>query len=72
VSGSEEAFTCFGPLVTDGYGCCYNIRDHDILFGLSAFKSCMDTNVHDFHDALHESLQDIQDVLLSNSAHPKL
>ena len=40
VSGASESFVCFGPLVMDGYGICYNIRERDLILGLSSMISC--------------------------------
>ncbi len=33
-----KSFMCYGPLVYDGYGCCYNPSKNQITFGISAFK----------------------------------
>eukprot|EP00095_Tigriopus_kingsejongensis_P010617 maker-scaffold795_size96016-snap-gene-0.24 protein:Tk10617 transcript:maker-scaffold795_size96016-snap-gene-0.24-mRNA-1 annotation:"carnitine o-acetyltransferase isoform x2" len=65
VSGKSESFVCFGPLVMDGYGCCYNIRDYDFLIGLSAMKSCPETNVSTFHDVLEECLNHMHDICVA-------
>ncbi|KRT83273.1 hypothetical protein AMK59_3062, partial [Oryctes borbonicus] len=32
-----DGFMCYGPLVPDGYGCCYNPRPMDMNFAVSAF-----------------------------------
>ena len=64
VSGKSESFVCFGPLVMDGYGACYNIRDYDLIFGLSAMRSCEDTSVDAFHDAVVDSLNDMHDLCI--------
>lgn len=62
VSAKSESFLAFGPLVMDGYGCCYSLRDHDFLLGLSAMKSCPETSVDKFYEALEESLNDMHDL----------
>ncbi len=67
VSGKYEAFVCFGPLVMDGYGICYNIRDEDLLIGLSDMKSCKDTSVDRFRDELENSLNDMHDLCVAHS-----
>lgn len=55
---------CYGPLVEDGYACCYNPRDNDMNFGISAFKSNSITSADRFRVALEDSLYDMQDILL--------
>ena len=72
VSGKAEAVVCFGPLVMDGYGCCYNIREHDLLFGLSCMKSCEETNVKIFKEAMEQSLLEMHDLLASRPQNAKL
>jgi hypothetical protein len=54
---------CYGPLVPDGYGCCYNPRPDEIVFGTSAFNSSPETNAVNFSKALEDSLMDMKNVL---------
>lgn len=68
ISSSQVATKCdavmfFGPLVPDGYGCCYNPQERSISFGLSSFKSCAETSALRFRDALEESLTQMHDCL---------
>ncbi|XP_071441839.1 carnitine O-acetyltransferase-like [Hetaerina americana] len=65
VAGKCDSFMCYGPLVADGYACCYNPRPKEINFGTSAFKSCHDTNAEKFRQALEKSFIEMHDVLLS-------
>ena len=65
VSGEFEGSVSFGPLVPDGYGCCYNIREGDFLFGLSSMRSCGETNTVAFKRALNDSLVDMHDVAVA-------
>nr|XP_022914216.1 carnitine O-acetyltransferase-like isoform X1 [Onthophagus taurus] len=58
-----DGFMCFGPLVPDGYACCYNPRPKDINFGISAFTAHPDTSAVKFKDALVNSLNDMHDIL---------
>uniref|UniRef100_A0A2P2HYR7 Carnitine O-acetyltransferase-like n=1 Tax=Hirondellea gigas TaxID=1518452 RepID=A0A2P2HYR7_9CRUS len=60
-----EAFMCYGPLVPDGYGCCYNPRSDSIVFGTSALNSSPETSSATFRDALETSLRDMRDMLLT-------
>lgn len=65
ISSKHEAFVCYGPLVTDGYGCAYNIRDYDIIFGLSSMRSDPETCLLQFHDALGSSLNEMHDLAVA-------
>ena len=72
VAGSSASFLCFGPLVSDGYGCCYNPRSDDIFFPCSALTSCSETSATDFRDALEQSLLDMRLLVLENVQQSKL
>ncbi|XP_046403025.1 carnitine O-acetyltransferase-like isoform X2 [Ischnura elegans] len=65
VSGKCDSFMCYGPLVVDGYGCCYNPLPNEINFGTSAYKSCPDTNAEKFRQALEKSFIEMHDALVS-------
>jgi len=54
---------CYGPLVNDGYACCYNPRENEIIFGTSAHNSCPETSAKQFAAALEDSLTDMQRIL---------
>ncbi|XP_018008579.1 carnitine O-acetyltransferase [Hyalella azteca] len=58
-----EAFMCYGPLVPDGYGCCYNPRSASIVFGVSALNSSPETHSSTFRDALEASLTQMRELL---------
>ncbi|KAF2349978.1 Acyltransferase ChoActase/COT/CPT [Trinorchestia longiramus] len=62
-----EAFMCYGPLVPDGYGCCYNPRSASVVFGVSALNSSPDTYSASFREALEASLLDMKTLLVSAS-----
>ena len=72
VSGTYDAFVCFGPLVNDGYGVCYNLMPNQILAGLGARKHDPETNVDGFRQVLGQSLQDMHDLCLFNAQKSKL
>lgn len=63
VASRYEAFMCYGPLVNDGYGCCYNPRDQDIFFGISCFKDNPETSSPEFALCLKESLNEMKNLL---------
>lgn len=56
----------YGPLVKDGYACCYNPQDDAIFFGTSAWRSCCETDLLKFGDALQLSLREMRSVLEKN------
>ncbi|KAG5317563.1 CACP acetyltransferase, partial [Pseudoatta argentina] len=58
----SASFMCYGPVVPDGYGCCYNPRSKDILFACSSFKSCNETNTRNFAYVLQQTLSDMRDI----------
>lgn len=63
VSSKFEAVTTFGPLVDDGYGTCYNIMEKKMLFGISSYKSCTETDSKTFGENLRNALLDCQSLL---------
>ncbi|XP_043487685.1 carnitine O-acetyltransferase-like isoform X2 [Polistes fuscatus] len=52
----SPSFMCYGPVVPDGYGCCYNPRSDDILFACSSFNSCKETDTKKFAEILRQTL----------------
>ncbi len=72
VSGKFQGVCNFGPLVNDGYACCYNIREHDILACVSAFNDCTETSAEKLKASIEESLHDIHDLLIEAKQQAKL
>ncbi|RZF48599.1 hypothetical protein LSTR_LSTR009308 [Laodelphax striatellus] len=58
----------YGPVVPDGYGCCYNPWPDSITFCISAFHSSESTKSSLFAQNLEESLLAMQDLLQSRGA----
>ncbi|XP_071629658.1 carnitine O-acetyltransferase-like isoform X1 [Temnothorax longispinosus] len=58
----SASFMCYGPVVPDGYGCCYNPRPKDILFACSSFKSCNGTDTREFARVLQQTLSDMREI----------
>lgn len=54
---------CFGPMVPDGYGVCYNPMEEHVNFSVSAFNSCAETNANKLASGLEEALLDMRDLL---------
>lgn len=57
---------CYGPLVKDGYACCYNPREEDINFAISAFRSNKETDAKSFKESLENSLDDMKKLLIAS------
>lgn len=72
VSGSSASYLCFGPLVDDGYGVCYNVRKDDILFPCSALRSSTSTSALAYREALEQSLIDMRSIARQNATISKL
>lgn len=71
VASVNTSFMCYGPLVENGYGCCYNPRKNDMFFAISSWRSNPETNSDEFHDTLKSALDDMQDVLSKAGEKPK-
>ncbi|KFP08839.1 Choline O-acetyltransferase, partial [Egretta garzetta] len=62
VPTTTEMFCCYGPVVPDGYGACYNPQAEHILFCISSFKDCKETSSDTFAKAVEESLLEMRDL----------
>ncbi|XP_058155608.1 choline O-acetyltransferase [Dasypus novemcinctus] len=72
VPTSMEMFCCYGPVVPNGYGACYNPQPDSILFCISSFHGCQDTSSSKFAKAVEESLVEMRDLCsLPQPAAPK-
>ncbi|XP_076982601.1 choline O-acetyltransferase [Tamandua tetradactyla] len=60
VPTSMEMFCCYGPVVPNGYGACYNPQPASILFCISSFHGCHDTSSTKFAKAVEESLMEMR------------
>lgn len=70
VASRYKAFMCYGPAVEDGYGICYNPRNDDMLFAVSAFRACADTGAQSMAGALSEALTDMYELLVRAGEKP--
>ncbi|KAM9831754.1 choline O-acetyltransferase b [Neosynchiropus ocellatus] len=68
VPTTVEMFCCYGPVVPNGYGACYNPQSDHILFCVSSFWENTQTSSAVFAKALNEAMSDIRD--LCNSCCP--
>ncbi|XP_027881863.1 carnitine O-acetyltransferase isoform X1 [Xiphophorus couchianus] len=71
VPSKTDCVMCFGPVVTDGYGVCYNPMDDHINFAVSAFNSCGETDAGGLAAAVEDALLDMK-VLLDRTPRSKL
>ncbi|KAM9326172.1 carnitine O-acetyltransferase isoform 2-T2 [Gastrophryne carolinensis] len=65
VPAKTDCVMCFGPVVPDGYGVCYNPMEDHINFAVSAFNSCADTNAARMAHYLERALCDMQKLIQS-------
>nr|XP_005993312.1 PREDICTED: carnitine O-acetyltransferase isoform X2 [Latimeria chalumnae] len=63
VPAKVDCVMCFGPVVPDGYGVCYNPMDDHINFCVSAFNSCAETNASELAEKLESALSNMQSLL---------
>ncbi|XP_067409082.1 choline O-acetyltransferase [Emydura macquarii macquarii] len=62
VPTTMEMFCCYGPVIPNGYGACYNPQPEHILFCISSFKDCKETSSVMFAKAVEESLMEMRDL----------
>ncbi|MEE6505561.1 hypothetical protein FKM82_005560 [Ascaphus truei] len=63
VPAKTDCVMCFGPVVPDGYGVCYNPMESHINFSVSAFNSCAETNAARLAHYLERALCDVQQLI---------
>ncbi|XP_043967333.1 carnitine O-acetyltransferase-like [Gambusia affinis] len=68
VGSKTDCVMCFGPMVPDGYGVCYNPMDEHINIAITAFNSCEDTNAANFAQAVKKALLDMRALLTETAA----
>ncbi|XP_021391816.1 choline O-acetyltransferase [Lonchura striata] len=62
VPTTMEMFCCYGPVVPNGYGACYNPQPEHLLFCISSFKECKETSSNLLAKAVEESLLVMRDL----------
>lgn len=68
VPTTVEMFCCYGPVVPNGYGACYNPQSDHIIFCVSSFWENTETSSTVFVKALNEGLLEIRDLCNRSSA----
>ena len=69
---SKHSITGFGPVVGDGYGLFYNLRDHQLNFHISSYKAAKKTDALKFSSSLQQTLLDLQAMCKAAHTHAKL
>ena len=66
-----DSFMVYGPLVVDGYGCCYSPSNERLMFGISSFNERLPdqtaTNSDQFKASLKNTLRLMRDMLSSSN-----
>ncbi|XP_036395098.1 choline O-acetyltransferase-like [Megalops cyprinoides] len=62
VPTTMEMFCCYGPVVPNGYGACYNPQLDHIIFCVSSFRDSTETCSAVFVKALEECLVEMRDL----------
>ncbi|CAL9699261.1 unnamed protein product [Knipowitschia caucasica] len=60
VPTTVDMFCCYGPVVPNGYGACYNPQSDHIVFCVSSFRESTETSSAVFSTALKEALSQIR------------
>uniref|UniRef100_A0A667WCR9 Choline O-acetyltransferase n=1 Tax=Myripristis murdjan TaxID=586833 RepID=A0A667WCR9_9TELE len=62
VPTTVEMFCCYGPVVPNGYGACYNPQSDHIIFCVSSFRESPQTCSAKFVKVLVQGLLDMRDL----------
>uniref|UniRef100_A0A3B4ZGU5 Choline O-acetyltransferase n=1 Tax=Stegastes partitus TaxID=144197 RepID=A0A3B4ZGU5_9TELE len=62
VPTTVEMFCCYGPVVPNGYGACYNPQSDHIIFSVSSFRESPQTCSAEFVKSLVQGLLDLRDL----------
>uniref|UniRef100_A0A3B4U6M3 Choline O-acetyltransferase n=1 Tax=Seriola dumerili TaxID=41447 RepID=A0A3B4U6M3_SERDU len=62
VPTTVEMFCCYGPVVPNGYGACYNPQSDHIIFSVSSFRESPQTCSAELVKCLVQGLLDMRDL----------
>ncbi|KAG7216323.1 hypothetical protein INR49_021727 [Caranx melampygus] len=62
VPTTVEMFCCYGPVVPNGYGACYNPQSDHIIFSVSSFRESSQTSSAEFVKCLVQGLLNMRDL----------
>ncbi|XP_063814932.1 choline O-acetyltransferase [Pseudophryne corroboree] len=71
VPTTMEMFCCYGPVVPNGYGACYNPQPEHMLFCISSFSDCKETSSAMFAKAVEDSLSAMGDLCVKYNTKPQ-
>ncbi|XP_056444090.1 carnitine O-acetyltransferase isoform X1 [Gadus chalcogrammus] len=63
VPAKSDCVMCFGPVVEDGYGVCYNPKDKHINLVVSSFSTCQETDTGRMVQGVEAALLDMRTLL---------
>ena len=61
-TNADDMYMCYGPVCRDGYGCCYNPLNDEIIFAVSSFADCESTSSKRFLRAIENALGTIGEI----------
>ncbi|TTC29627.1 Choline O-acetyltransferase [Bagarius yarrelli] len=62
VPTTVDMFCCYGPVVANGYGACYNPQADHMVFCVSSFRECASTSSLLLAKALDLALNDMREL----------
>uniref|UniRef100_A0A3P9HZH7 Carnitine O-acetyltransferase n=1 Tax=Oryzias latipes TaxID=8090 RepID=A0A3P9HZH7_ORYLA len=63
VPSKTDCVMCFGPVVPNGYGVCYNPMEDHVNFAVSSFNSCQETDAARLARGVQDALLDMKTLL---------
>ncbi|XP_077350911.1 choline O-acetyltransferase [Festucalex cinctus] len=69
VPTTVKMFCCYGPVVPNGYGVCYNPQSDHFVFCVSSFRESQHTCSLQFVQSLEQGLLDMRDLCLKYDLH---
>ncbi|XP_036321459.1 carnitine O-acetyltransferase isoform X2 [Rhagoletis pomonella] len=70
VATPNLGFMVYGPAADDGYACCYNPRENDIILACTCWRDNHTSNVDTFVCTLREALLEMQQLLVGYGKAP--
>ncbi len=67
VPTTMDAFMCYGPVVPNGYGICYNPHETYMLIAVTSFKDCGETRSDFYASTLDNSFIQMHELLTKTS-----
>jgi carnitine O-acetyltransferase len=60
---AHQTYPCFGPVVADGFGVCYNLRPTELLAGVTCYTAGTGHTAAQFGAVLADVLRDLRRVI---------